>query len=83
MRFDYPRPSDPRPEIYKVQLSLDTSCDRQQVLIYNEDLSQEWKGDADDAIKKRMKGLDKAFFLGHLMEDGKIYLGDKIPDQEW
>lgn len=71
-----------RKMIVKVQLSLATSANVQQVLVYSEDRKISWEGDASREIIRRMKGEPKAFFYAHI-KNKVILLDDLAKWQEW
>jgi hypothetical protein len=70
--------------IVKVQLSLFTSHDVRQVMVYNEDRSILWMGPADEDVGKLMGDAVKRFFYAELVNT-EIVIDDKRPckDQEW
>ena len=68
--------------IVKVQLSLTTSEECQQVCIYNEDESVFWMGDASKELIKEMKGEFKQFRYAEII-DSKIDIQEEAPWQEW
>lgn len=68
--------------ILKVQVSLFTTEVSKQALVYNEDRSVHWHGDADDDLLRAMGGSAKDFFYGSF-EDGKVTLDRRAPWQGW
>ena len=69
--------------IVKVQISLDTSLPKKQVLVYNEDRSIEWHAEAPKEILEVMDSRPKAFFKAHLDKDKKIVIDEEVPEQTW
>lgn len=70
-------------EIFKVQLSRYCSTGVQAVLIYNEDESLMYEGDARKDIKKKMRRRSKAFFHGYVDEKGVIQICTPAKWQDW
>ena len=73
-------------KIFKVQLSLATTESRRQCMIYNEDRSLQWQGDAGKLLVGDMKGRNKAFFYGFINKKRQIEIctkGGPLPDQGW
>ena len=75
--------------LVKVQVSIDTNQDQQQVLVYNEDKSYQWVGPASEDVLNEMKGRLKVFFEASLTPDpnkpgGKlIELNHEVEEQGW
>lgn len=68
--------------IFKVQVSLFTDHDMQQVLIYNEDNTIMTEFPITKELKKEFKGEPKLFYYGHI-EGNKIVLDGPAPWQKW
>ncbi len=68
--------------IVKVQMSLFTTASCPQVLIYNEDRTVMWQGDAPKGLKKLMKGEPKKFFYA-TTKNKNIILGEEAEWQDW
>lgn len=69
--------------IVKVQTSLFTSKDEQQVLVYNKDRSICYEGRATKKILRMMSGRFKAFFKAKRDKDGSIILIKPAKEQDW
>ena len=71
--------------IVKVQLSLATSENRQQMLVYTEGGNDMFQCDAPKAIVKAMGGEHKRYFyaLVPTKTAGKIVLLEEAPWQDW
>ncbi len=70
--------------IVKVQLSLATSHDKQQVLVYDEDHKNSYEGDASPEIIKAMDGEVKKFFYAIFpTKPGMIDMFEEAPWQDW
>ena len=68
--------------IVKVQVSLATMHDKQQMLIYNQDRCICFEGDADSKTLRLMRGAKKAYFNSTLVGT-TINLCTKAPEQDW
>jgi hypothetical protein len=68
--------------IVKVQVSIVTSNQKQQVLIYNRDQSVMGEFDANDMVKHVMGNSIKKYFKAHTKKD-KLILGDEVDKQNW
>lgn len=70
--------------IVKVQLSIVTNEEYQQVLVYSENQENWYQGDAGKPILKMMGGELKKFFYAMVpYEKGQITLLDEAPWQDW
>jgi len=70
--------------IVKVQLSLATNAEKQQMMIYTEDRQHRHEGDADSQMVKIMEGRSKAYFYALVPTTaGYIELLKEAPDQDW
>lgn len=73
--------------IVKVQISIFSSdkgkSGKRQVLVYNEDRSLEWTGDATKEIVKQLDGELKKFFYAKAKKGGYITLLGEAPWQSW
>lgn len=71
--------------IVKVQLSLSTTAGARQMLVYNQDRSVQFEGDAPPDIVAKMGDRPKAFFEAALGKVGElvIYPDHQHPDQGW
>lgn len=73
-----------RKMIVKVQLSIFTSEEEQQVLIYSKGGENWYQGPANPFIVKMMDGAAKAFFHAYVpYESGQIELLEEAPEQDW
>lgn len=68
--------------IVKMQLSLRTTAEKRQVLIYNEARTVEWQGDASEEILKAMGDRDKAFFSAR-MRGTVIEINEPVYERDW
>ena len=68
--------------IIKVQLSLTTSYEKQQMMAYNQDESVLIQEDASKDMKDIMHGRPKAFFNAEMV-DGKLTINGEAPWQDW
>lgn len=68
--------------IVKVQVSLVTTEEVPQVLIYNRDRSVEWVGDASADLMALMDDRPKVFFVAQVI-DSKIHLGHEAGWRDW
>lgn len=68
--------------IVKVQVSLASSLNSQQILIYNKSRSVMTQQDASEEIIKLMDGCFKAFFHAHI-DDKMIILDKEAKWQSW
>lgn len=79
-----------RSEIFKVQLSLQTTAPKPTILIYNKDRSIYWEGEADKQIKNWLMQAEelgygtrhKAYFKGKLIKT-KVILSTLADEQDW
>ena len=69
--------------IVKVQTSLFTSKDQQQVLVYNKDRSIYYEGNATKKLLRMMSGRFKAFFKAKLEKDGSLTIIKPAKEQDW
>lgn len=74
--------------IVKVQLSLFTGHPHRRMIVYNEDQSVHWEGDATQEVVDVMGHEGdirdiKKFFHAHIDEDGKVALDGEAPWQDW
>lgn len=69
--------------IVKVQLSLATSEPMRQVVVYNEDHSVKFMGDASSDVLVMMNDRIKAFFFAEYHDGGQLEFFDEAPWQEW
>ena len=69
--------------IVKVQISLVTTKEKRQVLVYNKDRSITYEADATDDVIALVGDFPKAYFKAHLDEAGKIVLDGRVKDQNW
>lgn len=69
--------------IVKVQISLFSSDNTANVLVYNKDQSVVFEGEVSKEVVKAMKGETKAFFYFTAMKGGYIRLFGKAPWQGW
>lgn len=69
--------------LVKVQLSVYAGERVQQVLIYNQDKSTRWMGNASRATMRFMAGASRRFAYAHLTKDRKISLDGYAPEQDW
>ncbi len=69
--------------IVKVQLSIVTSAESRQVVVYNEDHSLRYMGDATPDILDMMGSRIKVFFHAKLQEGGQLEFFREAPWQEW
>lgn len=75
----------PTPAVFvvKVQLSLETTAEKRQVLVYdNEGRIAPYQADADEALLTIMAGRPKAFFFATL-DNGTLSIGDEAPWEDW
>lgn len=76
--------SDTDMELFKVQVSVATTASKPQILIYNEDQSLLWQGEADSEAYKLMGKRKKAYLYGFQNQQGKIMLNKGFqPDPGW
>lgn len=68
--------------IVKVQASLVTTEDSQQILIYNKDKSAFWQGPATSELLTIMNGRPKAFFSARIVKK-KIMIDSEAKWQNW
>lgn len=70
-------------QIVKVQISLATSTDKQQVLVYNRKRNVLYQGDASQEIIKAMDGEPKKFFHANCPKGKMIELLEETPYKNW
>ena len=68
--------------IMKVQLSLFTNENEQQILAYNKDRSVTCQANANKKVTKMMDGALKKYF-NVTVEDDCIFLLDEVEEQKW
>lgn len=68
--------------IVKVQLSISTSHNKRQCLIYNEDRSLLQEFEAPPALLKIMGGADKKYFNASLTL-GELSINEPTQEQNW
>lgn len=69
--------------VVKVQISIMTSEEMPQILIYNDDRTVEYMGDASQDMIEIMGGEVKKFYYAHLDERHQINIDGPAPYQEW
>lgn len=71
--------------IVKVQLSLFTTRERSEALIYNEDRSFSiiLPESACPGLREVLDGTMKAYFEAYVTSTGKLELLKRAPEQEW
>lgn len=69
--------------IVKVQRSIVTSCDKPQVVIYNEDRSILHQQDMPKAIKRLFKREEFKFYAHATFRDGQLAINRRARWQEW
>jgi hypothetical protein len=69
--------------VVKVQQSLMTTAQQQQVLIYNEDQTVRFHGALTPELSRRLAGRLKVFMRASLGKDGKINLHEIVEDKNW
>lgn len=70
--------------IVKVQVSLATSHQNPQVLVYNEDRSVRYEGDADVELLLKMDGRPKMFCVAALVNgELELYPEAEVGEQGW
>lgn len=70
-------------QVIKMQLSLETNLDAQQVLVYNEDRSIMYQQAVIPEILEIMKGRPKAYFYARMAPDKMLDILEEAPEQEW
>lgn len=65
--------------IVKVQIEQSGT----RALIYNEDMTILYEGDATDFVKQGMTPMSKAYFEATLKQDGLLDIGDQVEEQPW
>ena len=66
----------------KVQLSQFTTAGKPQVLIYSQNRTYQYQGDATPELLMMSNGRPKFFVWAH-MEGTEMVLGESAPDQTW
>jgi len=69
--------------IVKVQLSITTGYDSQQVLIYSKDRSVYHQCAASKEVIAAMEGGLRKFFEAHIDDNKMIVLDDEVPKKDW
>lgn len=84
MRRAKRRPEYRRIYIVKVQISLFTTEEAPQVLVYSEDRHTIfYKGNTSPELEAAMGGKLRAFFEAHINSEGKLLLDKKLEEQGW
>jgi hypothetical protein len=69
--------------IVKVQVSLATTHEKRQVLVYNEDKSVYYEDDASREILQRMDGRVKVYFNARMVGTDIEIQGEVKEEQDW
>jgi hypothetical protein len=69
--------------IIKVQLSIETTEEKRQVLAYNEDRSFMFEDDVSQDILNLMGDQLKAYFFAKINDDGAFEIMGFAPEQDW
>lgn len=68
--------------IIKIQASLFSSVEEQQVLIYDEDKDIKFQENMSEQMENLMRGRKKVYFHAK-MNGGKLEILEEAPDQDW